>query len=324
MSFHFGNFATPWWFLLFAGVGALLAGYLLVQRVVRTRTLRFASAPLLDRLVSSRPGWRAHIPVALLLVAFALLTIGLAGPTAEQKIPRNRATVLLVIDVSLSMKSTDIPPSRLEVAKTAAKTFADEVTPGVNIGLISFADSPTVLVSPTTDRTSVKQGLDSMKTGTSTATGDAIATAISTIDSFGRIIGGAEGPPPARIVLMSDGKENYGTRKSTDAADDAKKAGIPISTISYGTDQGVVDDGSSTSRQVPVDDKALKDIADRSGGSFFKAASADQLRGVYDSLREQIGFEVKVSDASRPWLTVGSLLALLAIGSALVLGQRLP
>jgi Ca-activated chloride channel family protein len=146
---------------------------------------------------------------------------------------------------------------------------------------------------------------------------------MAAIDSFGKVVGGADGPPPARIVLMTDGKETVGTRKAFDAAEDAKVAGIPISTISFGTEEGVVEI-EGRRQDVPVDDDSMKEIAKLSGGEFFKAASAEELRRVYDTLGEQIGYEKKQADASKPWLVMGTVLAMVAAAGALVFGQRLP
>ncbi|MDQ2585270.1 VWA domain-containing protein [Saccharothrix yanglingensis] len=317
------GFAAPWWFLLLIAVAAVAALYVVLQRVLRKRTLRFANLPMLEKVAPKRQGWYKHVPPALLLVAFILLTVALAGPTAEQKVPRNRATVMLVIDTSLSMKATDVKPSRLEAAQVAAKSFADGLTPGINLGLISFAGSATVLVAPTTDRSAVTSSIDGLKLAQSTATGDAIVAALAAIDSFGKVVGGADGPPPARVVLMTDGKETVGTRKAFDAAEDAKKVGIPISTISFGTEEGVVEI-EGRRQDVPVDDDSMKEIAKLSGGEFFKAASAEELRRVYETLGEQIGYEKKQTDASRPWVALGTVLGLLAVAGALVFGQRLP
>jgi Ca-activated chloride channel family protein len=317
------GFTAPWWFLLLVVVVALAAFYVVLQRVLRKRTLRFANLPMLEKVAPKRQGWYKHVPAAFLMVAFIALTVALAGPTAEQKVPRNRATVMLVIDTSLSMKATDVKPSRLEAAQVAAKSFADGLTPGINLGLISFAGSATVLVAPTTDRGAVTQSIDGLKLAQSTATGDAIMAALAAVDSFGKVVGGADGPPPARVVLMTDGKETVGTRKAFDAADDAKKAGIPISTISFGTEEGVVEI-EGRQQEVPVDDDSMKEIAERSGGEFFKAASAEELRRVYDTLGEQIGYEKKQSDASRPWVALGTVLGMIAVAGALLFGQRLP
>jgi Ca-activated chloride channel family protein len=325
-----GGFAAPWWFLLLLVVAALVMGYVWDQRRRRRNTLRFSNLELLDRVAPKHQGWSKHAPVALLGVAMILLVVALAGPTAEQRIPRNRATVMLTIDVSLSMMAKDVEPNRLEAAKVAAKEFTDKLTPGINLGLVSFAGTATVMVMPTTDRASVKQAINGLKLSEATATGDGINASMQAIDSFGKMVGGAQGPPPSRIVLMADGGQTIPDPENVDSprgavnrAREAKKANIPISTISFGTDYGSIE---IEGRQEPVsvDDAMMQEIAQLSNGEFYKAASAQQLRKVYDTLGEQIGYEIKYDDASKPWLVLGTLAAIVACGVSLVLGQRLP
>ncbi|MBO0840989.1 MAG: VWA domain-containing protein, partial [Sciscionella sp.] len=294
----------------------------------RRRTMRFTNLALLEKVAPTRQRWWWHAPAALIAVALIMLTIALAGPTAEQKVPRNRATVMLVIDVSLSMKATDVQPTRLQAAQTAAKQFSDGLTPGINLGLESFAGSTVTLVSPTTDRQAVDHGIDNLKLQESTATGEAIFSALQTVSTFAQTVAGGDGPPPARIVLMSDGKQTVprdldDPRGGYTAAKEAKKEGIPVSTISFGTEDASIDiDG--TAEPVPVDDESLSEIAKLSGGDFYKAATADQLKQVYATLGQQIGYETKEADASKPWLILGTLIALAGAGAALAINQRLP
>ncbi|WP_170206329.1 VWA domain-containing protein [Halopolyspora algeriensis] len=322
------GFTAPGWFLLLLVVAALAAGYVWVQRKRERHTLRFSNLELLERVAPRRQGWSRHVPMALLGVSLILLTVALAGPTAEQRIPRNRATVMLTMDVSLSMMAKDVRPSRFEAAKAAAKEFADKLTPGINLGLVSFAGTATVMVMPTTDRKSVKQAISSLQLSEATATGDGIKAAMTAIDSFGRMVGSAQGPPPARIVLMADGgqtipRELDAPRGAYTQAREAGRAHIPISTISFGTEYGTIRiEGES--QRVEVDDEAMRSIAELSGGDFYKAASAEQLRQVYDTLQKQIGYETKRTDASKPWLVLGTLAAIVAAGVSLFVGRRLP
>lgn len=323
------GFSTPWWFLLLVVAAALGVGYLLAQRARRKRTLRFANLELLDKVAPAARGRYRHIPAALLIGSLCLFTIAMSGPTADQKVPRNRATVVLVIDVSLSMESTDIAPTRIKAAQEAARSFAHNLTPGVNLGLVSFAGSATVLVSPTTQREGVVKAIDNLKLGPSTATGEGIFAALNSIEGFSAVVGGADGPPPARIVLMTDGKQTiptddpYDTRGAYVAAQTAKQQGIPISTISFGTQHGTVDiDGKPV--KVPADDAAMEEIARLSGGQYFKAASADEIKRVYADLGEQLGYEIKNVDASRPWVALGLLVLIGSATGSLLLGQRLP
>ena len=322
------GFAAPWWFLLLLVVAALAAGYLVTQRMRRKRTMRFANLELLDKVAPKSQGWIRHLPASLIILSLLLFTVALAGPTAEQKVPRNRATVVLVIDVSLSMESTDVAPSRIKAAQAAAKSFAQGLTPGVNLGLISFAGTATVLVAPTTERSGVVKAIDNLKLAQSTATGEGVFAALQSIESFSSVVGGVEGPPPARVVLMSDGKQTvpddlYAARGAYTAALAAKQAQVPISSISFGTSHGTVNiDGKEVT--VAVDDQSLKEVARLAGGEFYKAATAEEIKRVYDDLGEQIGYELKNTDASRPWLVLGTLILMIAAGGSLLIGQRLP
>ncbi len=316
------SFAYPEWFVLGAAVLALLVGYILVSRRRKRYTLRFSSMDLLDKVAPVRPGPVRHLPTALLLLGLVLLTVAVAGPTQEVKVPRNRATVMLVIDVSLSMMATDVAPSRLQAAQEAAIQFANDLTPGVNLGVISFAGVVNVMVAPTTDRAPAIQAIKDLKLDERTATGEAITSALKSIESFTRTISGVEGPPPARIVLMSDGKETAG-RPALDAAQAAKDAGVPISAISFGTEHGSIVI-SGTTEPVSIDEESMRQIASTSGGDFHSAATAEELKTVYSQLGEQIGYEMKAQDNSRPWLLGGTLLVLIAAGASLTVAQRIP
>jgi Ca-activated chloride channel family protein len=322
------GFSAPWWFLLLIAVAAVAIGYVLAQRARRKRTMRFANLALLDKVAPKSQGWVRHLPAVLIVLSLLILTVALAGPTAEQKVPRNRATVMLVIDVSLSMEATDVAPTRLKAAQDAATQFARNMTPGINLGLISFAGTATVLVNPTTDRNGVIKAIENLKLAQSTATGEGIFAALQSVESFSSVVGGADGPPPARIVLMSDGKQTvpedlYAARGGYTAAQAAKQAGVPISSISFGTTHGSVDiDGKA--QPVSVDDESLREIARLSGGDFYKAASAEELKKVYGDLGEQIGYELKDADASKPWVVVGTLILMMGAAASLFYGQRLP
>jgi Ca-activated chloride channel homolog len=326
-------FAHPWWLLLFVVVAALIVGYLLLLRRRRRDTVAFTNLELLEKIAPKRPGWYRHLPAAALIAALAVLTVALAGPMAEAKVPRNRATVVLVIDVSLSMQATDVQPNRLAAAQAAATAFSDQLTPGVNLGLVAFAGTAAVLVSPTADRDPIKRAIAALKLSESTATGEAIFAALQSIETFSQGIAGAsdEGPPPARIVLMSDGKQTVPgpdgenePRGAFTAARKAAEAKVPVSTISFGTEYGSIEINPGERTPVAVDDASMKTIADLSGGQFFTAATEQELRQVYAELGEQIGYEIRRVDTSRPWLAGGSLLLVVGVGSGLALGRRLP
>ena len=199
------GFEHPWFFLFFVAVLGLAALYVLMQLARQRRILRFANMELLESVAPTRPSRWRHVPAILLVSALVLFTIAMAGPTNDVRIPRNRAVVMLVIDVSQSMRATDVEPNRMAAAQEAAKQFADELTPGINLGLIEYAGTPTVLVSPTTNRDATKVALDKLQFADRTATGEGIFTALQAIATVGAVIGGGDTPPPARIVLFSDG-----------------------------------------------------------------------------------------------------------------------
>ncbi|MFN3602576.1 MAG: VWA domain-containing protein [Dietzia sp.] len=322
------EFQHPLWLILLMVPLALIIGYVIALRSKRRRTVRFGNFGVLRTVDRGGRRWFTHVPAVLLILSLLALVVALAGPQQEQKVPRNRATVMLVVDVSLSMESTDVSPSRLEAAQQAATTFANNLTPGVNLGLVSYAGTASMLVAPTTDRGPVVRAVDRLRLDERTATGEAIYTATQAVTTFTESLGGPDQAPPARIVLLSDGKETVPAdpteeRGAFTAAERAAEAGIPVSTISFGTLYGTVDI-QGRPQPVPVDDASLRTIAEISGGDFFTASSLEELDSVYRTLEEQIGYEWKNADASRPWLVIGSLLAMLAAAGSLVAHRRIP
>ncbi|MBJ7336176.1 VWA domain-containing protein [Mycolicibacterium sp.] len=323
------GFAHAWYFLYLVIVLALAAVYVILQFARHRRVLRFANMDVLQR-VAPAPNtrrWR-HVPAVLLVIALALLAIALAAPTHDVRIPRNRAVVMLVIDVSESMVATDVAPSRLEAAKEAGKQFADELTPGINLGLVAFGGSATLLVSPTTNRAATKAAIDGLKPEERTATGEGIFTALQAIASVDAVMGGGDTPAPAHIVLESDGAETMprnpdDPRGAYTAARAAKDQGVAISTISFGTPDGVVDiNGQQIA--VPVDDATLQQITDITGGQTFHAGSLSQLKEVYSTLQEQIGYETVRGDASEGWIRLGAVLMAAAVLASVLTNRRVP
>ncbi|MBI5336858.1 MAG: VWA domain-containing protein [Mycolicibacterium rufum] len=322
------GFEHPWFFLFFLVVLGLIGLYIVVQLSRQRRMLRFANMELLESVAPKRPSRLRHLPAILLILSLTFFTVAMAGPTHDVRIPRNRAVVMLVIDVSQSMRATDVAPNRLAAAQEAAKQFADQLTPGINLGLISYAGTATVLVSPTTNREATKNAIDKLQLADRTATGEGIFTALQAIATVGAVIGGGDEPPPARVVLMSDGKETVPSNPDNPkgaytAARTAKDQGVPISTVSFGTPYGYVEINDQR-QPVPVDDEMLKKIADLSGGDSFTASSLEQLKEVFTNLQEQIGYETIKGDASVGWLRLGALALAGAALAALLINRRLP
>lgn len=322
------GFAHAWFFLFAFVAAAVTVLYPMMLRKRRTRVLRFANLHILDQVARVRPDRWRHLSAVLLVAALLLLTCALAGPTHDVRIPRDRAVVMLVIDVSESMRATDVAPSRLAAAQAAGEKFVDELTPGINLGLIAYGGTATVLVAPTTNRATMRRAIDGLKPEERTATGEAILTALQAISTADGLVGGGDGPPPARIVLESDGKETVPSepdqpRGAFTAARAAKEQGVPISTISFGTPDGYVD-LNGIRQPVPVDDATLKKIAELTDGQMFHASSLTELNGVYDKLQQQIGYQTVPGDASAAWLRLAVLVTVASAVAALTLNRRLP
>jgi Ca-activated chloride channel homolog len=322
------GFQNAWFFLFLLAVLLVTGIYVALQYARRRKVLRFANMEVLERVAPLRTGRWRHVPTILLVTSLVLLTTAMAGPTSDIRIPLNRAVVMLVIDVSESMASNDVPPNRLAAAQEAGKKFADELTPAINLGLVEFAANASLLVSPTTNREAVKAAIDSLKPMPKTATGEGIFTALQAIATVGSVMGGGEGPPPARIVLESDGAANVpmdqnGPQGAFTAARAAKDQGVQISTISFGTPYGTVDyEGANI--PVPVDDQTLQEICKITDGQAFHADSLESLESVYSTLQRQIGYETVKGDASLAWMVLGAVVLAGAVLAGLFLNSRLP
>jgi Ca-activated chloride channel family protein len=310
------TFQSPLWLLALLAVAALVAVYVVLQLRRKAYAARFTNVALLGSIVPKRPGWRRHLAFGVVALGLAALVVSLAVPSSEVRVPRERATVVMAVDVSLSMQARDIEPNRFEAMQTAAKEFVDVLPERINLGLVSFAGTATTVVPPTTDRQQVRNAIDGLQLAESTAIGEAVFTSLTAIQNFQTSLGeSGEEAPPARVVLLSDGYNTVG-RDDTQAVDAAIAAGIPVSTIAFGTDYGTLDlDGETV--PVPVDRATLENIADETGGSYSEAASAAELEQVYADLGSQIGYTTEPKDIS-PWFVRGGV-GVLLLGALLSL-----
>jgi Ca-activated chloride channel family protein len=316
------TFQSPTWLLALLVVAALIAFYVVLQLRRKAYAARFTNVALLGSIVPKRPGWRRHLAFGVVALGLATLVVSLATPSTQVRVPRERATVVMAVDVSLSMKATDIQPDRFRAMQSAAKDFVDVLPARINLGLVSFAGTASTLVPPTTDRGQVATAIDHLKLAESTAIGEAIFTSLQDIQNFQSTVeSGDSKPPPARIVLLSDGTNTVG-RPNTQAVEAAKAAGVPVSTIAFGTDYGTLNlDGETV--PVPVDRGELQSIADQTGGSFHAAATAAELKQVYADLGSQIGYTTEPKDVSYRFVRVGVLLALIGASLSLLWTNRL-
>ena len=310
------TFQSPWWLVALLAVVALIGLYLLLQLRRARYAARFTNVALLGSLVPKRAGWRRHVAFGLITVGLAVLVVSLAAPSTEIRVPRERATVIMAVDVSLSMRATDIEPDRFSAMQQAAKEFVEVLPARINLGLVSFAGTASTLVTPTTDRDQVRTAIDNLELAEATAIGDAVFTSLTAITNFQSTLEeGGEELPPARIVLLSDGYSTVG-REATQAIDAANAAQVPVSTIAFGTDYGTLDLNGETV-PVPVDRSTLEQIADDTGGSYSEAATAAELEKVYEDLGSQIGYTTEPQDIS-PWFVRAGVVVLL-LGAALAL-----
>jgi Ca-activated chloride channel family protein len=297
-------------------------GYLLVQLRRRKFIARFSNTSLLASVVPRRPGWRRHLTFALLLLALTILSLGVARPTAAVRVPQEKATVMLAIDVSLSMQATDVLPDRLDAAKQAAVQFAGLLPKRINLGLVKFGRNGSVLVPPTLDRDAFKRAVGGLQLEPYTAIGEGVFSCLDALKTFGQSsTATGDKPAPARIVLLSDGYNTIG-RTPAEAAAAAKKANTPVSTIAFGTDTGTVTvEGQTT--LVPADKTTLKGLAQTTGGTFHTAASASELASVYKDIGSQIGYTTAQRDISWRFMIAGLLAALAAGAVSLLWSGRL-
>lgn len=314
------SFLAPYrlWLLVF--VAALAVAYVLLQRRKPAYAVRFTELELLASVLPRSPGWRRHLPAGVLLLSLVALTAAFARPEADVEVPRERATVIVALDTSVSMQAIDVQPDRISAAKDSAASFIEGLPARFNVGLVSFSGTASIVVPPTQDHDAVGAAVRRLELGPSTAIGEAVFASLQAV----RTVPGEPGqaPPPARIVLLSDGTNTVG-RSLPLAAEAAREAGVPVSTIAYGTAEGTVE-VQGQEIPVPVDGPALERFARATGGTSFAAESGNELTDVYDDIGSQVGTTTERREVTAAVTGVGLGLALLAAVGSLLWGSRLP
>ncbi len=300
------SFGQPLLLLLLLAVPLVLA---LVVWWRRRRPAAGIPYPDLDVIAAADPGprLRRHLPLALALLALTGLVFALARPAVDRQVPRERATIMLAVDVSGSMAATDVDPYRLRAAQDAALTFIEEVPRQYQVGLVSFSGQANLLVAPTTDRDAMRRAIETLTPDGATAVGEAIESSIDAIravqpttDDNGRL-------EAARIVVLSDGATTVGIAPSV-AAQDAKEAGVPVYTVALGTDDGVLSNG----QPVPPDPVGLREISDITGGQAYESSDAESVSAVYEKLGSLVGTESVRSEVTAWPAGIAVILLLLA------------
>jgi Ca-activated chloride channel family protein len=315
------SFASPAWLAALALVPLALTAYLYAQRRVRRYAIRFPAMSTL-RTAAAEGGagaaWARHLPAALVLAAIAALALALARPRTTYQAAINQASIVLVTDHSGSMSASDVQPSRLAAAEMAANQFIDKLPGAVRLGAVAFSSSADAVQGPVTNHGAARQLVDSQQAGGSTATGDALALALTLLHASN------SKHPPSAVVLLSDGAANAG-QSPVSVARQAAQDRIPIYTVALGTPNGTVNVGPfSQPIAVPPDPQLMQQIAEASGGRAFNAQSADQLSSIYNHLGAQLGSVTRRREVTTAFAIAGLVLLLGAAGIAARFAGRLP
>jgi Ca-activated chloride channel homolog len=294
----------------------LVLAYLWYDRRRRASQASFGSPALLPNVIERAPGRLRHLPLVVVLVALAAMIVGVARPHATVNVPREEATIVLAIDVSRSMKATDVEPTRLDAARTAALAFLEEVPEKFRVGVVSFATRAAVAVPPTEDRMLVQEALALLAPGEGTAIGDAVALSLEV--SRPEPTEGEE-PPPRSILLISDGKQDGGRVQPEEAITQARRQRVPVYSVLMGTPAGVVEEmlpgGFRRVIQVPPSPETLEQISTGTGGELFAAPDTEQLAEVYQELGSRLGTREEPREITDVF--AGGAALLLLVGGAM-------
>jgi Ca-activated chloride channel family protein len=328
------TFTSPLILLALLPVAALAVAYLVMQRRRTRYAVRFATLPMLDRVAPARPRWRRHLATTLVLLALAAFATAAAGPEMRLRVPYERATVIVAIDVSGSMEAQDVPPDRMTAAKEAAVQFVRELPETVQVGVVAFSSDADLVAPVSADRALVENAIATLEAEGGTAIGEAVYAAAEEVvrqaaasapASDGDAPGpdGAQGeePIPARLVLLSDGVNTVG-RSPSSAVQAALDAEMPVSTIAFGTPDGVIGNGFRT-QSAPADEESLRRLADETGGHFYRAESGAELGQVYEDIGSAIGWRTETTLVTTPLVLLGLALAITATAMSLRWFSRL-
>lgn len=314
------DFANPerlWTLLL---LPLLIIAYLIILRLKGRVALRFTNTGVLGRVVGPQRRWTRHLFVAMSLCSLVALSLAYANPLGTEKQPRERATVVMVVDTSRSMAAEDVSPNRLSAAKQAAREFVDSLPVSYNVAVVTMAGTPAIAMPPSTDRGAVDRVLDSLQLEDGTAIGDAITTALRAVDQAPE--GDGDEAAPAMIVMLSDGTNTEGPAPAGPTTS-AQQRGIPIFTIAYGTENGFVDiDGKR--ENVAPDKATLQTIASTTGARAVGADDRASLEGAYKEIGSVIGYEDVSKPITATYAAVALAFAVVAALGAVFMAARWP
>jgi Ca-activated chloride channel homolog len=321
------TFQEPLLLLGLALVPLALAAYVVAQRRRRRFAVRYTNVDVLAG-VAARTNWTRHIPALLALLALAALLVALARPERTVAAEQRQAMVVMVTDVSGSMRATDVQPDRLTAAKQAGHALTDKLPRDFRLGLIGFSHVASQLVEPTTDKQRIGAGIDGLIANGGTAMGDGLALGIEAARTPVTNELGVPQRLPAAIVLLSDGASTAGTEDPVTVAERARGMRIPIYTVALGTAAGTIEhtrrDGTTWTEPVPPDTATLQEIARESRGRFFQAADAQRLTDIYRSLGTRLATRREKQEVTAAFAGGGLALLVFGMVAAIARGGRLP
>lgn len=315
------EFESPqrlWALLIFP---ALILLYVLLMRLKGRVAMRFTNTGLLGSVMGSQRRWTRHLAVAMSLCSLVALALAWAQPLGTERVPRERATVVMVVDNSLSMQANDVSPDRLSAAKQAAHEFIMDLPDSYNVALVALNGSPSIRMPPSTDRGALERAMEAMELEDGTAIGEAILSALQAVDQAPQAEED-EDPAPAMVVLLSDGTNTQGT-EPLGPAEQAAAQEIPIFTIAYGTENGYVDlDG--VRENVAPDVETLRQIAEITGGEAVGADSASSLSRAYERIGSSVGYEEVQQPITAQYAFWSLGFAIVAALGAIMMAARWP
>ncbi|WP_051237109.1 VWA domain-containing protein [Ottowia thiooxydans] len=344
------NFLWPQFLWLLLVLPLLVLLYWWLMRRKKKLAVRYASLSIVKEAMGKGPGWRRHVPPMFLLLALVFMLLASARPVAVVALPSNQQTIILAMDVSGSMRATDVEPNRLVAAQNAAKAFLTELPRNVKVGIVAFAGSAQVAQLPTVNREDLVTAIDRFQMQRATATGNAIVISLATLFpdagielqqlSPDRMRGSGrsldQAPPKvnefvpvppgsytsAAIIMLTDGQRTTGV-DPLEAAKMAADRGVRVYTVGIGTVDGETIGFEGWSMRVKLDEATLKGIAQRTAADYFYAGTAADLKKVYETLSSRLTIEKKETEISALFALAAAVLALIAGGLSMLWFNRI-
>ena len=324
------TFLSPEFLWLLLALPAIAAIYLLVLKRKKRSALRYANLELVKEAMGKGSWWRRHLPPAILFAALAAMLTAIARPSAVITLPTHHETVILAIDVSGSMRASDVQPSRIEAAQAAARAFISQQPRSTRIGVVAFAGSAALVQAPTSNRQDLRAAIDQLQLQHATAVGSGILISLKALfpqEEFD-VKKKPEGNPArpgsyasGAIILLTDGQTTAGP-DPVDAARVAADHGVRVYTVGVGTDSGQILTGEGWSMRVRLDEDALKIIADLTRAEYFYAGTAMDLKRIYESLRSRMVMEKKETEITSVFSAIAAAAVLLSATLSLLWFNR--